>query len=44
MNQVTKAAKSLVAKYNSASLILRIAIGLVIGAVLGVLCPGAAWI
>ena len=34
MNQLTKAAKTLAAKYNSTSLILRIAIGLVVGSVL----------
>ena len=33
MNQLTKAAKTLAAKYNSTSLILRIAIGLVVGSV-----------
>ena len=44
MNQLTKAAKALAAKYNSTSLILRIAIGLVVGAVLALICPGAAWI
>ena len=44
MNQLTKAAKTLAAKYNSTSLILRIAIGLVIGSVLALICPGAAWI
>ena len=38
MNQLTKAAKTLAAKYNSTSLILRIAIGLVVGSVL---IPGA---
>lgn len=30
--------------YNDTSLILRIAIGLVIGAVLALLCPGATWL
>lgn len=44
MNQLTKAAKTLAAKYNSTSLILRIAIGLVVGSVLALICPGAAWI
>ena len=34
MNQFTKAVKSLAAKYNETSLILRIAIGLLIGAAL----------
>ena len=42
MNQLTKAAKTLAAKYNSTSLILRIAIGLVVGSVLALICPGAA--
>ena len=32
MNQLTKAAKAAAAKYNETSLILRIAIGLVVGA------------
>ena len=41
MNQFTKAVKSLAAKYNETSLILRIAIGLFIGAVLALICPGA---
>ena len=44
MNQLTKAAKTLAAKCNSTSLILRIAIGLVVGSVLALICPGAAWI
>ena len=44
MNQLTKTAKTLAAKYNSTSLILRIAIGLVVGSVLALICPGAAWI
>ena len=39
MNQLTKAAKTLAAKYNSTSLILRIAIGLVVGSVLALICP-----
>lgn len=34
----------LIKKWNSLSLIMRIAIGLVIGAVLGLLIPGATWI
>ena len=42
MNQLTKAAKTLAAKYNSTSLILRIVIGLVVGAVLALAVPGAA--
>ena len=44
MNQFTKAVKSLAAKYNETSLILRIAIGLFIGAVLALICPGAVWL
>ena len=44
MNQFTKAVKSLAAKYNETSLILRIAIGLVIGAALALICPGAVWL
>ncbi|MCR5501686.1 MAG: serine/threonine transporter SstT [Lachnospiraceae bacterium] len=36
--------KNLVKKYNSVSLILRILCGLIIGAVLGLLVPGAAWL
>ena len=44
MNQFTKAVKSLAAKYNETSLILRIAIGLLIGAVLALICPGAVWL
>ena len=38
MNQFTKAVKSLAAKYNETSLILRIAIGLLIGAALAIPC------
>ena len=34
----------MIKKWNSMSLILRIAIGLVIGAILGLLVPGATWI
>lgn len=44
MNRFTKAVKSLAAKYNETSLILRIAIGLFIGAVLALICPGAVWL
>ena len=43
MNQFTKAVKSLAAKYNETSLILRIAIGLLIGAALALICPGAGF-
>ena len=39
MNQFTKAVKSLAAKYNETSLILRIAIGLLIGTALALICP-----
>ena len=44
MNQLTKAAKAVATRYNQTSLILRIAIGLVVGAALALICPGAAWI
>ena len=44
MNQIAKAAKKVAAAYNSVSLILRIAIGLVIGAILALVCPGATWL
>ena len=44
MNQLSKAAKSLADKYNQTSLILRIAIGLVVGALLALVVPGAVWI
>ena len=44
MNQIVKAAKKVAAAYNSVSLILRIAIGLVIGAILALVCPGATWL
>ena len=44
MNQIVKAAKKVAAVYNSISLILRIAIGLVIGAILALVCPGATWL
>ena len=36
--------KQLLDRYNHSSLILRIVIGIVIGAVLALLVPGAAWI
>ena len=36
--------KTLVKRYNNASLILRIVIGIVVGTVLALLVPGAAWI
>ena len=44
MNQLVKAAKKVAAVYNSISLILRIAIGLVVGAILALVCPGAGWL
>ena len=44
MNDSTSFLKSLVAKYNSTSLIVRIVIGLIIGLILGLLVPGAQWI
>ena len=39
-----KILKAIAAKYNSISLILRIATGLVLGAVLALIVPGAGWI
>ena len=39
-----KALKAAVAKYNSVSLILRILVGLVVGAVLALAVPGAGWV
>lgn len=39
-----KTLKSVAAKYNSTSLILRIVIGLIVGAVLALIVPQAAWI
>ena len=44
MNSSTSTLKSIVNKYNSTSLIVRIVIGLVIGLILGLLVPGAQWI
>ena len=44
MNQLTKAAKAVATRYNETSLILRITVGLVVGAALALICPGAAWI
>lgn len=44
MNAFTSAVKSIAKKYNDTSLILRIAVDLVIGAVLALLCPGATWL
>ena len=37
-------AKAIVKKYNEVSLILRIVVGLVIGAVLALAVPGAVWV
>ena len=39
-----KTLKAIAAKYNATSLILRIVIGLVIGAVLALVVPGAGWV
>ena len=39
-----KTLKAIVAKYNATSLILRILVGLIVGAVLAVLVPGAGWL
>lgn len=44
MNQIAKIFKKVISAYSNVSLILRIAIGLVIGAVLALVCPGAVWI
>ena len=44
MDTISKVAKIVAEKYNSVSLILRIALGLVVGAVLAMLFPGAAWV
>ncbi len=44
MNQIAKVLKKVISAYSNVSLILRIAIGLVIGAVLALVCPGAVWI
>lgn len=44
MSAFTKAFKKIASAYSSVSLILRIAIGLVIGAILGMVFPGATWI
>lgn len=39
-----KTLKALVAKYNAASLILRILVGLLVGVVLALVVPGAGWV
>ena len=44
MNPITNILKRMAGKYNSVSLVLRIAVGLVLGAVLAMVCPGAAWL
>lgn len=44
MKKVLPYLKGIVRRYNQTSLILRILIGLIIGAILGILCPSAAWI
>ena len=44
MNQITKALKKVAAAYNGVSLILRIAVGLVVGVILALVCPGATWL
>ncbi len=44
MNPFMKTLKKIAAAYNGVSLILRIAIGLVVGAILALVCPGATWL
>ena len=44
MKQIVKAAKSAAHVYNSIGLIVRIAIGLVLGALIAVVFPGAVWL
>ena len=44
MNPFMKTLKKIAAAYNGVSLILRIAIGLVVGAILALICPGATWL
>ena len=44
MNPFMKTLKKIAAAYNGVSLILRIAIGLVVGAILALACPGATWL
>ena len=41
MNPFMKTLKKITAAYNGVSLILRIAIGLVVGVILALVCPGA---
>lgn len=44
MQRLGKVCKNIVNVYNRTSLIIRIIIGLVIGALLGLLCPGITWL
>ena len=44
MNPFMKTLKKVAAAYNGVSLILRIAIGLVVGVILALVCPGATWL
>ena len=44
MNPFVKTLKKIAAAYNGVSLILRIAIGLVVGVILALVCPGATWL
>ena len=44
MNPFMKTLKEIAAAYNGVSLILRIAIGLVVGVILALVCPGATWL
>ena len=44
MNPFMKILKKIAAAYNGVSLILRIAIGLVVGVILALVCPGATWL
>ena len=44
MNPFLKTLKKIAAAYNGVSLILRIAIGLVVGVILALVCPGATWL
>ena len=39
-----KTLKAVAARYNATSLILRILVGLIVGAVLAILVPGAGWL
>ena len=44
MNPFVKTLKKIAAAYNGVSLILRIVIGLVVGVILALVCPGATWL